>query len=628
MWRSQQHGWWPRLAFAAALLGLAFACQDATQVQVIVRTNVPFRDGLRVAIYSSGSGNYQGELASITGDPWLTDVGDLVITPNGDRSAPLAVRVVLGVGRDPNTCTEADAKGCIVAKRKLAFQPRKRLRVPITLFLACQDVVCGGDTTCNYLGQCVNAVVDPNVCASEAGCFIEGESPDTILAPPVADASTDAADADAGLDTGGDAAVTPLPSARTLAAGVNFTCAITQAGAVKCWGENPRGQLGLGDLTPRLALAELGANLPAVDLEAGRTAVELGVGSVHACARLDDDRLKCWGSNDYGQLGLGDVQPRGATPGSMGAALPGLDLGVKGNSRRFNGGGFHTCSLFEAGPVLKCWGIAIATGLGDNLDRGGAPNQMGGSLPPVNLGAGAKPVQLALGNLHACARLDGGAVKCWGHNSFGQLGLGDVIWRGQSDAFTMGDVLPAVNLGSGRTAVHITAGYFHSCAVLDNGQVKCWGNNDNGQLGLGDGAQRGIQPGQMGDALPPVDLGTGRRALLVESRGQSNCVLLDNRQVKCWGNNGKGQLGLGDSADRGGQPGQMGDTLPSVDLNVKTNLGELTELSVGGTHACVRYSLGAVRCWGEGGALGVGDNINRGDQPGQMGAQLAPAILE
>jgi len=72
----------------------------------------------------------------------------------------------------------------------------------------------------------------------------------------------------------------------------------------------------------------------------------------------------------------------------------------------------------------------------------------------------------------------------------------------------------------------------------------------------------------------------------------------------------------------------MGDALPGVDLSQNGNLGKLTELSVGDAHVCVRYSLGAVRCWGQGGAIGVGDNINRGDQPGQMGVQLVPAILE
>lgn len=614
------------------LLGLAFACQDATQAQVFVRTNVPFRQGLRVAIYSSGSGSYQGELASVTEDPWLTDIGDLIITPPGDRSGPLAVRVVMGVGRDPASCTDADAKGCIVAKRKLAFQPRKRLRVPVTLFVACQDVVCGGDTTCNYLGQCVSSVVDPSACATEAGCFIEGESPDTTLVSPVADAGRDTGDASSGPDASLDGAAdgaSPGALRHTIAAGVYFGCAITNAGALKCWGSNIKGQLGLGDALARDKVAELGAALPAVDLGAGRTATEVAVGSLHTCARLDNGQIKCWGVNDNGQLGLGDVVQRGDKPGTMGNVLPLVDLGVGPVAHVF-GGGYHTCALLGAdGNQLKCWGTATATGLAEGIDRGAGANQMGAALPLVNLGAGAKPVQVALGNLHGCARLDTGAVKCWGHNTFGQLGVGDMVWRGDgNNGADMGDALPAVPLGTGRTAVHITAGYYHSCAVLDNGQVKCWGSNDNGQLGLGDSAPRGRQLAELGDALPPVDLGTGRRAVLVESRGQSNCALLDNSQVKCWGNNGKGQLGLGDTLDRGGQPGQMGDALPALDLGTDSKLGAVTELTVGDTHACVRHALGAVRCWGIGGALGVGDSVNRGDNAGQMGDALPPVQLQ
>ena len=96
--------------------------------------------------------------------------------------------------------------------------------------------------------------------------------------------------------------------------------------------------------------------------------------------------------------------------------------------------------------------------------------------------------------------------SAWCVDSSGQLGLGDLFPRGDGPG-EMGDSLPAVSLGSGQTAVALTAGRFHTCALLDNSSVKCWGYNGDGQLGLGDTANRGDGSGEMGDSLPAVDLG-------------------------------------------------------------------------------------------------------------------------
>merc|ERR1712188_44830 len=107
---------------------------------------------------------------------------------------------------------------------------------------------------------------------------------------------------------------------------------------------------------------------------------------------------------------------------------------------------------------------------------------------------------------HTCVILDNAKVKCWGLNDVGQLGLGDRKNRGARGG--MGDQLPYLDFGQGRTAKSLSAGHEHTCAVLDNGQVKCWGHNNHGQLGLGDKRDRGSSSDEMGDSLPAVDLGT------------------------------------------------------------------------------------------------------------------------
>jgi hypothetical protein len=129
---------------------------------------------------------------------------------------------------------------------------------------------------------------------------------------------------------------------------------------------------------------------------------------------------------------------------------------------------------------------------------------------------------------HSCVLLDDRKVKCWGENSFGQLGLGDTMPRGANPG-EMGDNLPTVDLGSGHSAVAVAAGFTATCAILENGQVKCWG-----QLGgTGGGPTPGSMPGQMGDNLPALDLG-GHKALAVAPGERGATILLDDGSVWGW----------------------------------------------------------------------------------------------
>jgi len=630
------------------LLGcvLFVSCKDATQVRLIVRTNVSYAAGVNVAVWSSASGTRGPAPDSVSAEPWLNDgtVGDLVVVPRDRVDGPLTLQITMGIGRDASTCSEADATGCIVARRKLAFVPHVGLRVPVVLHLACESVVCSPDTTCNYLGQCVSAAVDPQACANADGCVLEGDERVTGTIPrPQPDADTGAGEAsveggvskDAGADALADAGTDALADAGTDAgplgpsivpAGV-FNCARFDNGQVKCWGRNARGQLGLGNNQDRGdGPGEMGASLPFVDLGPGRTAVSLASGEDHTCALLDNGQVKCWGDNASGELGLGDTAFRGDNPGEMGANLPAVDLGGGPSVLSLAAGAGFSCARFNNGQV-KCWGRNDfgQLGRGGVLNRGDGPGEMGANLVAVDFGAGRTAVDLVAGGYHACVRLDNAELRCWGRNGQGQLGLGDNGNRGDAPN-ELGANLPRVDLGPGRTATRIAGGALHTCALLDNGQLKCWGQGTSGQLGAGTSQNYGDGPGEMGASLPVVDLGPGRTAVSVGAGVAHTCARLDNGQVKCWGDNGFGQLGQGNTQNRGDGPGEMGANLLPVDLGAGRSA---LVLAVGAYHACVRLDDLQFKCWGYNlfGQLGVGDTQNRGDGPGELGANLPTLVL-
>ncbi len=414
-------------------------------------------------------------------------------------------------------------------------------------------------------------------------------------------------------------------SASAMTAGGNFACALLDDATYKCWGQGASGRLGIGDINNRGdGAGEMGDNLPAVDLGQGHAVQRVTSGANHSCAILDDGTVKCWGGNANGQLGLGDVTSRGFGPDQMADALLSVDLGNGRTAVAVDSSSNHTCAILDNGKV-KCWGLNIdgQLGLGDTVNRGDGPGEMGASLPSVSLGAGRTAVALAVGNSHTCAVLDDATVKCWGRNDSGQLGLGDVLPRGDG-AGEMGGNLPTVALGAGRTAVAISAGDLHTCAVLDNAKVKCWGLNSIGQLGQGDTTSRGDGPTEMGGNLPAIDLGTGRTATAITSGTAFNCAILDDQTVKCWGSGGTGRLGTGDGLARGDGAGEMGNNLPTVDLGTGRTVSGVDS---GFTHTCAVLDDATVKCWGVNtlGPLGLGDTAHRGDGPGEMGNNL-PAV--
>lgn len=222
------------------------------------------------------------------------------------------------------------------------------------------------------------------------------------------------------------------------------------------------------------------------------------------------------------------LEPKSPPPGADASA------GASGSTAGAPGADASAGSTAGA-PGANATADASHDAAGSDAAESGIDANDAGSVPSEPYRA----LAVAAGSLHTCALLDDHRVKCWGYNGYGQLGLGDGIDRVVPE--DMSDHLPTVDLGTGRTAKAITAGRYTTCALLDDGSVKCWGwaqlahGYTTDRLG-GDG-NIGNDPGETGDALAPLDLGPGRTARLVALGYYDGCVVKDDDSVQCWSSN-------------------------------------------------------------------------------------------
>jgi hypothetical protein len=333
--------------------------------------------------------------------------------------------------------------------------------------------------------------------------------------------------------------------------GNDHTCALLSAGGVKCWGWNEYGQLGDGTTTDRTAPVDV------TGLTSGVLAIDAGGG--HTCALLSTGGVKCWGKNWYGQLGDGTM-----TDSAVPVDVAGLDSEVSALSA----GWFHTCALLITGEA-KCWGYNAFGQLGDGtmIDRAN----------PVSVAGISDVSKISTGGYHTCAVLGTGAVKCWGENWYGQLGDGT--------EFNKTAPVGVTELSFG--ILSVSAGGEHTCALQDTGGVKCWGNNQAWQLGDGTTTRRSVPVDVMG--LPP-----GVSA--VSAGGYHTCALLDTGRVMCWGLNTSGQTGCDVPVDFVFPPA-VARSLESVVL----------EVDAGGAHTCALFDTESARCWGDNSCGQIGD---------------------
>src|SRR6266540_3054391 len=245
-------------------------------------------------------------------------------------------------------------------------------------------------------------------------------------------------------------------------------------------------------------------------------------GDYHTCALLQNGAARCWGLNSTGQLGDGSTT-NSATPVAV--------VGIAGAAAVTSGGG-HTCARFPDGTV-ECWGQNDVGQLGN----GSTTN----SATPVTVSGITTATVVSSGYFHTCAVLQDGTVRCWGDNTYGQLGDGTTIIPpavrgGPSTAHSA----TPVTVSGISTAVTVSAADgFHTCAVLQDGTVRCWGDNSTGQLGNGSTT----------NSSTPVTVSGITTATVVTSGYNDACALLQGGSLQCWGINSYGQLGNGTTTD-------------------------------------------------------------------------------
>ena len=382
------------------------------------------------------------------------------------------------------------------------------------------------------------------------------------------------------------------------------TCALRQAGTITCWGNNNHGQLGNGQSGYYEA-----SSVP-VEVLGITDATAIATGDEFTCALRQAGTIKCWGKNNHGQLGNGTMSSAALPPPpttteapatteasttlenqpdiqfgrdqfgrDAGSSVPVEVLGIT-DATAIATGGEHTCALRQAGTIA-CWGGNNQGQLGNGQSIGDWRDTSADSSVPVEVLGITDATAIATGGWHTCALRQTGTINCWGTNS-GQLGNGT-----ETDSSVPVEVLGITD------ATQITAGRSHSCALRQTGTIKCWGDNRYGQLGNG-------QSGYGAESSVPVEvLGITDATQITANRSDADdgftCALLQTGTIKCWGNNTSGQLGNGT------------ETNSSVPVEV-LGITDATAIVASGEYTCALLQTGTIECWGDNrsGQLGNG----------------------
>ena len=325
--------------------------------------------------------------------------------------------------------------------------------------------------------------------------------------------------------------------------GFSNECARMLAGDVRCWGRHWGGLLGYGS-EEHIGNDKTPADVGPVPIGVSGRVVDIGGGDDFVCAVFDSGRVRCWGSNHAGQLGMGHQRQLNVgddeTPADMDS-----DVLLGGRAVQVEGGRYKACALLDTGKV-RCWGLnaedwdpvnkeVLGEAIGLGYGRLGTLEPIGDDEPPSEAGDLELPgraTKIAVGGYHMCALMDDGAVRCWGDAAYGNLGHGNNWWNNIGDDETAAATVP---LRFESPVVDIDAAYWHTCVLLQNGSVRCWGGGfTSGQLGI-----PGVEV--LGDnepitSVPPVRVGGPVSKIFLYEDG--TCAVMQAGGLRCWGYNG------------------------------------------------------------------------------------------
>ena len=345
-----------------------------------------------------------------------------------------------------------------------------------------------------------------------------------------------------------------------LAVGNQHSCAVTKDKKVLCWGENTNGELG-NDSTDN-------TSYPVYVVDGDNSTihltniVEVAVGNGYTCALKSSGEVLCWGNGSNGRLGNGEISDKDhpALVKIQNADSSLSSLSNLSNIVQITAGSTHACALNQGGKVL-CWGYNAQGQLGNGVSADDPPDKsypvyVHESESSLNHLTGI--VQVRAGQNHTCALTSTGRGYCWGQGNNGQLGSSSstvyipyddehvgverhapLVILTQEGGIPLGDILEIVPGGAA-----------HSCALLGNHSVKCWGNSILGRLG------NGVTSGAIN--YFPLDVlaangGSGNLSDIVKvfSGSQHNCALQSTGTVVCWGYGSEGKIGNGANNDQG-----------------------------------------------------------------------------
>ena len=376
----------------------------------------------------------------------------------------------------------------------------------------------------------------------------------------------------AGLLTSSLVAAAPALADTTVAVhvdvGWNSVCVITDAGGVKCWGLNDHGQLGNG----------LGGSgnysVTPVDVSGlSGTVTQLAMGSKHVCALITGGTVQCWGYNGAGQLGDNFAE------GEVGApqTVPGLS-----NVTQISAAESHTCALLSNG-TMKCWGENFDGEIGD-----GTTSEK--DVPTAVTGLSGPVTTMSTGESHTCAVLNTGALQCWGSNNWAELG--------DNNKPTPSPVpVDVISLDSGVQSV--VAAQADTCALMLDSSVKCWGDNRLGEIG--DAQEIAYE------ATPQPVMGLGSGVAQLAAGRHHVCVVMESGGIKCWGDNFDGDVGIGLQNMCG--PDCDESDPQEIPIDVPGLTSGMWQAGADGILSCALTAFGGVKCWGDNsvGQLGNGD---------------------